>query len=713
MTPKKIILLLVVLSLIAMFFAFDLQQVFNLENFQAQRDDIIAYKETHFWQASLGYFLLYVLVAALSLPAAAILTIAGGAIYGLAWGLVLVSFASTIGATLAFLIARTLLRDWVQLRFGKSLQTINDGIERDGVFYLFTLRMIPAFPFFLVNVVMALTPISAGAFYLVSQLGMLFGTVLYVNVGAELGLATSLPDVFNIGVIRAIVVLAIFPWLAKAAIGFLRTRRKLAPWQACKPKVFDTNMVVIGAGSAGLVTAYIAALAKAKVTLIEKHRMGGDCLNTGCVPSKTLIRSANVRHLISRAGEFGLQAEPATVDFATVMQRVQDVVEKIAPHDSVARYTGLGVDCVAGEATITSPWTVQVNGEEIRTRHIVIATGARPLVPPIPGLAECDYLTSDTVWGLRTLPERLLVMGAGPIGCELAQAFARFGSQVTLVDMAETILPREDADVSAEVARSMTHDGVILMTGSKVVRFEPDAGDHVAIIDTPNGQQRVVFDNVLVAVGRQANTENLGLEALELVRNDNGTLRVNEYLQTAYPNIFACGDVAGPYQFTHMASFQAWFAAVNSLFGGVKKFRVHYDAVPWATFTDPEVGRVGLSEREAQKKGIDVEVTCYALDDHDRAIADGEARGFVKVLTVPGKDRILGATIVGAHASELINEFILAITHGIGLKKIMAAIHIYPTLSESNKFAAGEWRRKHAPAWLYPALEKYHRWKRG
>ena len=713
MSIQKVVLLVIFLSLIALFFALDLQQIFNLEYFQAQRDVILAYKTENFWLSSLIYFLLYIIIAALSLPAAAILTIAGGAVFGLAWGLLMVSFASTIGATLAFLLSRTLLRDWVQTRFGRFLKPINEGIERDGAFYLFTLRLIPVFPFFLVNALMALTPISTLSFYMVSQLGMLFGTALYVNVGAELGMATSLPDIFNIGVIRAVVVLAIFPWLAKLLLRILRNRKVLAPWKKDKPRHFDSNMVVIGAGSAGLVSAYIAALVKARVTLIEKHQMGGDCLNTGCVPSKALIRSAGVNHLIKRASEFGLEDASARVNFSAVMKRIREVIKTIEPHDSVARYSELGVDCVQGEAIITSPWIVQVGDQKISTRNIVIATGARPWVPPIPGLEKMDYLTSDSIWSLETLPDRLLVMGGGPIGCELAQAFSRLGSKVTIVNRSDRILPREDVDVSEFISERFKAEGIELITSREVEGFTQADGNRFAITSGADGELPIPFDQVLVAVGRKANTEHLGLETLDVVLNANGTVKVNEYLQTNYPNIFACGDVAGPYQFTHMASYQAWFAAVNSLFGGFKKFRIHYKVVPWATFIDPEVARVGLNELEAEEKGIDYEVTLYGIDDLDRAIADSEAIGYVKVLTVPGKDKILGATIVGYHASELINEFILAMTHGLGLKKIMGSIHIYPTLSESGKFAASEWRRNNAPQWLYPYLERFHRWRRG
>jgi pyruvate/2-oxoglutarate dehydrogenase complex dihydrolipoamide dehydrogenase (E3) component/uncharacterized membrane protein YdjX (TVP38/TMEM64 family) len=712
MNAKKIIIAVVLVALIAAWFLLDLQNYFTLEYFQARRQDVSAYKEAHFWLSSLLYFGLYVFVAALSLPAAAILTVIGGALFGFWWGLVLVSFASSIGATLAFLLARTILRDWVQNRFGSSLQAVDKGVAKDGALYLFTLRLVPLFPFFLVNVLMGLTSIRPLTFYVVSQLGMLFGTALYVNLGAQLGVATSLPGILSIGVIRAIAALAIFPWAAKVVIKRFRTGRQLRAY--ARPSAFDTNMVVIGAGSAGLVTSYIAALLKAHVTLIEKHRMGGDCLYTGCVPSKALLRSASVRHLIKRAGEFGLQNAAADVDFAAVMQRVKKIIITIAPHDSAVRYEALGVDCIEGAAKITSPYTVAVNDKVITTRNIVIATGARPVVPAIPGVNEIAYVTSETIWNLVELPRKFLVLGGGPIGCELAQAFARLGSEVTLVYHGDRLLPKEDPDVSRFIAEVFEAEGICLLGNCEVKSFHRAGNNSFAKIQNAQGNSDdLEFAVVLLATGRKANIEGLGLEELGINTTASGAIDVNEYLQTSYPNIFACGDVAGPYQFTHMAAFQAWFASVNSLFGTFKKFKVSYRVVPWTTFVDPQVARVGLNEAEAQANGIAYELTRYAIDDLDRAIAEGENRGFVKVLTAPGKDKILGATIVGYQAAELLTEFTFAMTHGLGLKKIQATIHVYPTLSESNKYAAGEWRRSHAPKWLYPWLEKFHRYMRG
>ncbi len=474
-----------------------------------------------------------------------------------------------------------------------------------------------------------------------------------------------------------------------------------------RPSRYDANLIVIGAGSAGLIASLIAATVRAKVTLIERAAMGGDCLNTGCVPSKTLIRSAKIAHYLHDAERYGLRNVTGEVDFDAVMQRVRDAIATIAPNDSVERYGSLGVDCVAGSARLVDPWTVAVEGRSITARNIVLATGAAPFVPPIPGLADIGALTSDNVWGLRVLPKQLVVMGAGPIGCELAQSFARLGSRVTLIDMAPRILPKEDADVAELIAAVLRQEGVTVLTAHQAVRCE--AGAPNRLVANHDGTETVVeFDQLLVSVGRRAHTESLGLAELGIDLNRDGTVKVDQYLRSSVKNIYACGDVAGPYQFTHMASHQAWYAAVNSLFGMVKKFKVNYAVVPWTTFTDPEVARVGLSEDEARAQGIAVEVTRHELAHVDRAIADGETRGFIKVMTVPGSDRVLGATIVAPQAGELITEYVLAMTHGLGLRKLMGTIHVYPTSAEINKFAASAWRRKHAPTGLLSIAARYH-----
>ena len=703
---------LLVVVLVAAFFVFDLNKYFTLQYLQSQRQLFVDYYAAHQVLTIAVYFVIYVAVTALSLPGAAVMTLAGGAIFGLLVGTIVVSFASSIGATLAFLVARFLLRDYVQRKFAGKLRAINQGVKEEGSFYLFTLRLIPVFPFFMINLAMALTPIKTRQFYLVSQVGMLAGTVIYVNAGSELASLQSLSGILSPSLLFSFALLGIFPLLAKKIIGFIKVRKQRKVFT--KPKHFQYNMVVIGAGSAGLVSSYIAATVRAKVALIEKHKMGGDCLNTGCVPSKALIRSASVLNTAKRAKQFGFKHATVEFDFAEVMQRVQSVIKQVEPHDSVQRYTRLGVDCYQGEAKILSPYEVQVNAQTLTTKNIIIATGSQPFVPDIEGLEAVDYLTSDTVWELREQPKKLLVLGGGPIGSELAQAFQRLGTEVTVVERSAGILSREDNDVSQQVLQSFVDDGIKVFANFQIMRFAVEGDKKTAVCKhTQSGDQiSLEFDRVLIALGRRAKVTGLGLEELGVNIADRGTVEVDQFLRTNYNNIYACGDVAGPYQFTHTAAHQAWYAAVNALFSPWKKFKVNYTVIPWATYTDPEVARVGLSEKEARQKNIPYELTTYGIDDLDRAITDSEDRGLVKVLTVPGKDKILGAAIVCAHASDLIVEFVVAMTHGIGLNKILGTIHIYPTMAEANKFAAGNWKKAHKPEKLLQWVEKFHRWRR-
>jgi len=711
MDLRKGIVLVVIALLIAAFFLFDVGSYLTLENLKAQQQSLGAWRQANPWQSALVFFLVYVVVTALSLPGAAIMTLAVGAIFGLLVGTVLVSFASTIGATLAFIIARFMLRDMVESRFGDKLRTINQGIDKDGAFYLFGLRLVPLFPFFVINLAMGLTSIRTVTFAWVSQVGMLLGTIVYVNAGTQLAGIDSVSGILSPGLILSFVMLGLFPLIAKKILAGIQSRKAMAGY--AKPKKFDRNLIVIGAGSGGLVASLIAAAVKARVTLIEKHKMGGDCLNTGCVPSKALIRSARYIAQTRRASEFGFKSASVEFDFADMMERVQRVVKRIEPHDSVERFTSLGVDVIQGEARITSPYSVEVNGRKLTTRNIIVATGARPFVPPIKGLGDIPYLTSDNLWEIRELPRRLLVLGGGPIGCELAQSFARFGSHVTVVEMLPKLMIREDAEVSSMVAERFAHEGINAMVGHKAKEFIVQNGVQRMIAEHQGKDVSVEFDQVLVAVGRAANTSGFGLEELGVTLTDRRTVEANEFLQTNFPNIFVCGDVTGPYQFTHTASHQAWYAAVNALFGMFRKFKVDYSVIPFATFTDPEVARVGLNEQDAIEKNISYEVTVYGLDDLDRAIADGEDYGFVKVLTVPGRDKILGATIVGEHAGDLIAEFVTAMRHGLGMNKILGTIHIYPTWTEGNKFAAGNWKKAHAPEQLLEWVEKFHTWRRG
>lgn len=711
MNRNKLIIVVVLIAAIAAFFYFDVKQYLSLDYFKTQQASINAYYQANPAATIAIYMAIYIAIAALSLPGAAVATLIGGALFGVVTGVVVVSFASTIGATLAFLASRLVLGEWVQSKWGDRLKPLNDGVEKEGAFYLFALRLVPAVPFFLVNLLMGLTKIRTWTFYWVSQVGMFAGTVVYVYAGTQLGQ-------FKVSwqLLLAFALLGIFPIIAKRVLDGIKSRKVYAQWQDKKPKHFDRNVVVIGAGSAGLVTSYIAAAVKAKVTLIERHKMGGDCLNTGCVPSKALIRTAKLLNHMQRSKEFGIESATAQWNFADVMERVSRVVDAIEPHDSVARYTGLGVDCVMGLAKIVSPWEVEIQkhdgtAQRLTTKNIVIAAGARPFVPPIPGLADVKPLHSDNIWQIRTLPKRLVVLGGGPIGCELTQCFARFGAQVTQVEMAPRIMIREDADVSAIVKAKFEQEGVTVLVNHKAIKVVVENGEKYLVVESEGQEKKIAFDEILCAVGRIANTTGYGLEELGIPAKR--VVETNEYLETIYPNIFACGDVAGPYQFTHTASHMAWYTAVNALFGKFKKFKVDYSVVPWATFTDPEVARVGLNEQEAQEKGIAHDVHVYGIDDLDRAIADGEAHGFVKVITPKGSDKILGATIVGEHAGDLLVEFVAAMKHGFGLEGILSTIHTYPTLGEANKFAAGVYKRSTATVGKLAVGKALNDWTRG
>lgn len=715
---KKLIVLAAIVVLVVFYFAFGLNQYLTFEQLSAHQAQFNTWLAEHPVLLPAAFLALYVLVTALSLPGAAIMTLAAGALFGLGQGLLLASFASSIGATLAFLVARFVLRDSVQQRFGDKLAAVNRGIERDGAFYLFTLRLIPIFPFFVINLAMGLTRLKTWTFYWVSQVGMLAGTLVYVNAGTQLAAIENLADIFSLQLLLSFALLGLFPWLALGVVRRLQRRRVYRGWQ--RPKKFDRNLIVIGAGAGGLVSAYIAATVNASVTLVEAHKMGGDCLNYGCVPSKALIKSAKVAQQMRDGERYGLEKAEPKVNFRSVMARIQAIIKAIEPNDSVERYTRLGVDVVKGYARIVDPWTVEIalNGggtQRLSARSIVIAAGAAPVIPPLPGLDEIGCVTSDTLWQQfaerDAPPARLLVLGGGPIGCELAQSFARLGSQVALVEMGPRLLSSEDPEVSEQVQQALRADGVQIYTGYKALRCETSGAGKRLIVEHDGEEQAFAFDELLVAVGRQARLSGYGLENLGIAVGR--TVETNDYLETLYPNIYAVGDVAGPYQLTHTAAHMAWYAAVNALFGHLKRFKVDYSVIPRVTFTDPEVARVGLSETEAKGKGLDFEVTRFELAGLDRAIVDSATGGFVKVITPRNKDRILGVTIVGAGAGELLAEFVLAMRHGLGLNKILGTIHSYPTLGEANKYVAGEWRKAHKPEALLRWVARYHRWRRG
>jgi len=721
-TIKKILLILFIVSIGVMLLLLSEQSI-DLTRIQTVMAEIKQWR-LHNAELFVGlFFATYVLITATSLPIAVWMTLAAGALFGLWWGTLLVSFASSIGATVAFLSSRYFLRDWVKSKLGSRAEAIDAGLAKDGAFYLFSLRLIPVLPFFVVNLLMGLTTMKSWRFYWVSQLGMLAGTIVYVNAGTQLSQLNSLSDITSPALVMSFVALALLPWLTRLVLAFYQRRKAFSKW--VKPKHFDRNVIIIGAGAAGLVSAYISAVVRAKVTLVEARKMGGDCLNYGCVPSKALIKSAKVAHQIKHADHYGLQASNPAFGFSKVMQRIHQVIATIAPHDSIERYQSLGVEVLQGHAKLISPWCLKVthadgSSTQLTSRSIIIATGAAPFVPPLPGLETTGYLTSDTLWEqLRhdeTPPARLVVLGGGPIGCELAQSFARLGSQVTQVEMLDRLMVREDVEVSHFVEEALQQDGVTVLTDHKAVRCGLTEGESLADgvkwleVESQGHTHRIEFDQMIVAVGRAPRLKGFGLEELGIPTDK--VVQTNDYLETLFPNIYAAGDVAGPYQFTHAAAHQAWYASVNALFGQFKRFKVDYRVIPWATFVDPEVARVGLNEQEAIEQGIAYDVTRYGIDDLDRAIADGAASGFVKVLTAPGKDRILGVTIVGTQAAELIAEFVIAMKYKLGLNKVLGTIHIYPTMAEANKYVAGEWKRQQVNPKVMLWLERYHTWRR-
>ena len=709
MKPVKLIVFTLFIAAVASVFIFDLHRHLDFEAIKAGRHVFDSYVEDSPAFSSAIYFVLYVAVTGLSLPGAAVLTLVGGYVFGLAWGVLLVSFASSLGALLAFWVARFLLRDFVKSRHPRLIAKIDGGIVREGAFYLFALRLVPLFPFFAINLAMGLTALRSWTFYWVSQVGMFAGTICYVNAGAQLESIETPGDILTAPLLLSFALLGLFPLIARVLLKIIKARRVYRGFK--RPKKFDRNLIVIGAGSGGLVSSYLAAAMKSKVTLIERHRMGGDCLNTGCVPSKALIRSARFVHEVKNAEKYGCKEASVDFDFAAIMERVQGIIAKIEPHDSMERYESLGVECIAGEAELFSPWEVRVGDRTLTARSIVIATGGRPAVPKIDGIENTGFYNSDTIWELRVQPRHLAVIGGGPIGCELAQCMARLGSRVTQFQSHSRLLPREDPEVSKLVMESMTADGVEILTGVDVRACCGQPGDIEIQYSRDGKAGKLACDAMLVAVGRRANSAAIGLEKLGVRLRANGTIETDEYLRTSMPHIYAVGDVTGPWQFTHVAAHQAGYAAINALLQGWWSLKADYSLVPWATFTDPEVAQVGLNELEAQKQGVEYEVTRYGYDELDRALAESEEKGFVKVLTEPGRDRILGVTSVGAHASDIIAEFISAMKLKAGLNRILGTIHIYPTFAEANKFVAGKWRRAHTPTRALKWLERFHRWR--
>ena len=706
----RILLILVVISAITLFYTYELNQYFSLEFIKHQQENFYNFYNNN-KSTTIGIFaIIYIAVTALSLPGAAILTLISGTLFGLSLGILIVCPASTIGATLAFLISRFILRDLVTTKFYSQAKTINKGVQKEGAFYLFALRLIPIFPFFMINIVMGLTSIRTITFFIVSLFGMMPGTIVFIYAGTKLASINQLSDILSLDLLFAFVLLGIFPFVAKKFIAILKKHNLYKNFT--KPKKFDYNLIVIGAGSGGLVSSYIASAVKAKVALIEKNKMGGDCLNTGCVPSKALIKSAKLAAYAKQPDKYGFDKLNVNFKFENIIKRVHKVIENIAPHDSIDRYTKLGVDCISGEAKILDPYHVKVNGKTLTTKNIIISTGASPLIPPIPGLDKINYLTSDNLWQQTTLPKKLLILGGGPIGSELSQAFARLGSSVIQIEMMSQILIREDEEVVKLISKRFKSENINILTNHKAKEFITEKKKKYLICENNGKDIKIEFDEVLVALGRKAEIAGFGLENLDIELSDRKTIISNEFMQTNYPNIYVCGDVTEPYQFTHTAAHQAWYATINALFGVFRKFKTDYRIIPWVTFTDPEIARVGLNEKEAKSQNIPYEATTFDISDLDRAITDSQDYGFIKVITKPGSDKILGVTIVSNHAGDLLAEYVLAMKHNIGLNKILGTIHTYPTYSEANKYVAGNWKKNHAPQQILSLLKKFHNWRR-
>jgi len=711
---KRIIVFLLIIA--AIFFMadwFDLSKHLTLSQLKHHQLYLHSLVQDFPVQSVVIYFIAYIVMAGLALPGALIFTLAGGALFGLATGVILASFASTLGALASFLVARFFLHDFVQTRYQQRLTVINQKIQQQGATYLLFLRLVPAFPFFMVNLLMALTPISARTYYIVSQIGMLPATFIFVNAGTELAKISSVDDILSIPLLLSLLLLACLPFISKQLAKRVSCWRLYKSWQ--RPKKFDYHTIVIGGGAAGLVAAYTTQTLQGKVALIEKHQMGGDCLNTGCVPSKSILRTAKFIHDIGQHSNYGVQQAEFKLQFQQVMQRVREKISTIAPKDSIKRYNDMGVDCFQAHAQLLSPWQVEAVSKNskitISAKNIILAGGATPNVPTIPGLENINYYTSDNIWHLDHLPEKLLIIGAGPIGCELGQAFVRLGAKVTIINRNERILTNEDPQAAHALQYALQQDGVKILNNFNPLRIDDNSKNFSLMGEQHNEILHIAFSHCLIATGRKPSL--LGCEALDIETNSHGQVITNDKQQTNYPNIYACGDITSPLQYTHSASHQAWYAAFNALFRPFKQFNCQLNHIPRAIYTDPEVASLGISEQQAIQKNIPHEISYFAMDDVDRAITDEATTGFIKVITRRNNDKILGVCIVGEHSSELIAEFVLAKTHNLGLNKILQTVHLYPTRGEINRLVAGQWRQKKFTAYQRKLLKLFQNWRLG
>lgn len=708
---KYLILFLLILILI-LYYLFFPKEYLSLAFVKENINSIKNYVNYNYTTSALSYLIIYSLSSALAIPSALILTLSSGILFGLVPGILLTSLGSTLGAVLAFLISRYLFLDLFKSKFRNQYEQMDKEIKKNGNLHLLTLRLVPIFPFWLVNLLMGLSEISLWRYLFISFAGMIPATIVYVYAGLSLSSISELRDVISPSIFFSLLLLSILPYVLRAVVNYYLKKKLYRHYK--KPRAFDYNLIIIGGGSAGLVTTFIARILKAKVAIIEKEKMGGDCLNTGCVPSKSLIKIAKIISYGKTPSSWGLKNINIDFSFEDIMNKIHSIIKEIEPHDSIVRYTQLGAECFLGQAQILSPWEVQIGEKIISAKYLVIATGARPIIPQIPGIESISPLTSENIWQLKKQPARLGILGGGVIAAELAQAFSRLGSSVFIIEESSRILSREDEDASGLIHEIFIKEGIKIYTSHTLKKCEKSGDEKILLcIDREGREISLVCDQLFIAIGRKATTSGFGLEKIKLDLNDNGSIKVNEYMQTSLPNIFACGDVAGPFNLTHAASHQAWHTTVNALLGFIKMFKINYSVLPVCTYTDPEIATVGYSKAELIKKSIPFEETIFPMKDLDRAIIEGETCGFVKVFTPPNSDKILGVVIISAEASTMILEFTLAMKHNLGLNKILNTIHAYPGMGEANKYLAGRWKQRKSRLNLLKALERFHTFSRG
>lgn len=687
---KKVGLLVLIIICVIMFYHLDGNQYLNFENLKSHHQELFTFYQQNPLRFTLIYFFLYVGLVALSFPGATVLSLAGGYIFGFIKGLLIINWASTIGASIAFLIARFFFKDYLQRKFHYTFQKINQGMDREGNQYLLTLRLIPVFPFFLINILMGLTNISLLRFFIVSLIGMLPGTAVYVWAGTSLQNINSVSDIFTAKLITIFFLVGLIPILQSRILIYLKQKKHYSQFKT--PKNYDYNLIVIGGGAAGLVNAYIATNLKAKVLLVEEDKMGGECLNYGCVPSKALISLSKTKKY-SKANFYDLKNE------------IAKIIESIAPHDSVDRYKEMGVECVKGKASLISPFEVQINGTKYTGRKIIIATGAKPIYPNIKGLDVNKVFDYESIWKIENLPEKLVIIGGGAIGCELALAFSNLGTKVTIIEQNE-VLGTEDRDVASLVMKGLIGNNIDICEKSDLLTINHDKCS--ITFRNKNEVSEVPFDVLLIACGKIGNTDSIST-TLNLDLDSKKFILVNEYLETLkYRNIYACGDVNGLKQLTNAAAHQAWYTSVNALFGNWKKFSIEHDYIPHAVFVEPEIARVGVNELEALRNNLEYDLYHFDSSDLDRNLIERKKLGIIKVLTIKNTDQILGVTIVGEAASEIIAEYVLAMKYKLGLNKVLATSHIYPSFSEQNKYVAGVWKKRSVPGVILKVLKKYH-----